>query len=326
MKTQDIRWMVATLAGTALLAAAPAAPAKYYGGGGDNGGGRARQTCTPQEIREALASTSADADASADARFRTDDRCRLDFRVEVEDVPVGDYTLAVGGVDRGTIAVRATPMGTGGKIEFKAGDDDGNELPLDFDPLGATIEIRSAETIFFSALFDGVADGGAGTPTPTRTAVPSDPPATRTPTALRTPTNGATPAATRTRIDDRGRNRRGRGNGRIGTSSLLAGGSIQVKCERRANRSRISVDGKDLLSGSYRAQVSSGANVAVSGLQATVGDEVELDFDSAPKDIAAGATAIAATFIQGIPAQVTATILDSSGNTVVATTATCRTR
>ncbi len=324
MKPHDIRWMMATLAGTALLASAAVAPAKYYGGGG--GGGSGRQSCLPQQFREALASTGADADASADARLRTDDRCRFDFRVEVEDVPVGTYTLVGGGVDRGTIAVQARPTGTEGEIEFKAGDDDSRELPLNFDPLGATIEIRSAEAIFFSALFDGVADGAASTPVPTRTAIPTNPPATRTPTVVRTQTNGATPAATRTRTDDRGRNRRGRGSGRIGTSSSLSGATIQVKCERRANRSRISVDGNNLLSGSYRAQVSSGANTAASGLQATSGDEVEFDFDSAPNNIAAGATAIAPTFIQGAPAQVTATILDPSGNAVVSATASCRTR
>jgi hypothetical protein len=56
----------------------------------------------------------------------------------------------------------------------------------------------------------------------------------------------------------------------------------------------------------------------------TIGDEVELDFDSAPGDIAAGATAISRTFIQNN--RVRGELLDSAGAIVAAATATCRVR
>jgi hypothetical protein len=100
-----------------------------------------------------------------------------------------------------------------------------------------------------------------------------------------------------------------------------ASGSVRVRCERRSDRSKVSVDGNDLRAGSYSARVISGANAASSGLQATVGDEVEFDFDSAPDDIAAGATAIAPDFIQG--GQVTGQILDAGGAVVAESTVPC---
>jgi hypothetical protein len=100
-----------------------------------------------------------------------------------------------------------------------------------------------------------------------------------------------------------------------------ASGSVRVRCEQRSDRSKVSVDGNDLRAGSYSARVISGANAASSGLQATVGDEVEFDFDSEPDDIAAGATAIGSDFIQG--GQVTGQILDAGGAVVVESTVPC---
>ena len=58
--------------------------------------------------------------------------------------------------------------------------------------------------------------------------------------------------------------------------------------------------------------------------EATVGDGVAFDFDSNPKDIAAGASAISKTFIQGN--QVTAQIVDGTNTVVAQGVGTCRTR
>ena len=100
------------------------------------------------------------------------------------------------------------------------------------------------------------------------------------------------------------------------------GGKILVVCERRENRSKVSVNGNNLASGAYIAVISSGTNNATSDLKQTVGDEVEFDFDSALDDIASGATAIPTGFIQG---QVDAEIRDDSGNVVaVAQSVPCR--
>ncbi len=98
---------------------------------------------------------------------------------------------------------------------------------------------------------------------------------------------------------------------------------IRVKCEKRADRSKISVDGDGLAAGSYKSIVISGANSKTSGARPTVGDEVEFDFDSNPADIAAGATAISRTFIQGA---VTGKIINAKGSVVASDTVACRIR
>lgn len=98
--------------------------------------------------------------------------------------------------------------------------------------------------------------------------------------------------------------------------------SVRVSCEVRANRSKISVDGRGLAAGTYTTQAISGANSATAGPAAPVGGEVQTDYDSNPADIAAGATAIAANFIQG--ARVTGKVLDASGAVLATRTAICR--
>ncbi|MGH8508508.1 MAG: hypothetical protein ACREVH_07310 [Gammaproteobacteria bacterium] len=115
----------------------------------------------------------------------------------------------------------------------------------------------------------------------------------------------------------------------ITTTFLLAtipdadAGSIRVRCEKRPHRSKISVDGNDLVPGLYRAVVKSKKNRRSSPLQPTIGDEVELDFDSNPGNIAAGATPISKTFVKK---SVTAKIIDEAGFTVVSDTVNCRVR
>jgi hypothetical protein len=101
------------------------------------------------------------------------------------------------------------------------------------------------------------------------------------------------------------------------------GGLVRVRCEVRADRSKISVDGSNLLVGSYLAHASSGSNQVQAPAAATVGDEVEFDFDSNPNDIAAGAVAIATDFIEGTPPQATGAILTLSGAVVVEATVDC---
>ena len=100
----------------------------------------------------------------------------------------------------------------------------------------------------------------------------------------------------------------------------------RVTCEVRSDRSRASVNGQNLATGSYSARITSGANVATSTPAATVGDEVEFDFDSEPDDIAAGATAIGSDFVGGGTPAVTGEILDGDGAIIASATATCRVR
>ena len=97
--------------------------------------------------------------------------------------------------------------------------------------------------------------------------------------------------------------------------------SILVKCEKRSNRSKVSVDGNDLVSGTYTAKIISGDNTKRSAPKSSTGDEVEFDFDSDAGDVAAGATRISRNFIQG--GKVTGQLINAKGFTVAQTTRTC---
>lgn len=99
--------------------------------------------------------------------------------------------------------------------------------------------------------------------------------------------------------------------------------SVRVKCDKQSNRSKVSVDGRGLVAGSYVAKIISGDNTKKSEPISGSG-EVGFDFDSDPGNIAAGATAITANFIQG--GKVTGQIIDSHGFTIAHATATCRVR
>jgi hypothetical protein len=105
------------------------------------------------------------------------------------------------------------------------------------------------------------------------------------------------------------------------------GGAISVSCEKRSSSYRVSVDGRNLPSGSYTARITSGANSKTSPARRTVGDEVEFDFDSNRNDIAEGATAIPASFIQvSATPDVRGEILNASGAVVRSLGVNCRVR
>ena len=118
--------------------------------------------------------------------------------------------------------------------------------------------------------------------------------------------------------------------GLCATSLVLAlpaqAATVRVKCEVRADRSVASVDGAGLAAGAaYTAVLSSGSQSATSAAQAAKATgEAEFDFSSRRRDIAAGATAIAADFIVGN--QVTGRLVDAQGNTVASASRSCRVR
>lgn len=85
---------------------------------------------------------------------------RIEFEVEVEDVPVGDYALLVDGIERGTISVVDRAGGTEGELEFHDPAGTG-ERPLDFDPRGALIEIAGGGETLFSGTFPENPGGGS---------------------------------------------------------------------------------------------------------------------------------------------------------------------
>lgn len=80
-------------------------------------------------------------------------------------------------------------------------------------------------------------------------------------------------------------------------SIAVSAADVEVKCEKRSNRSRASVDGSSLTAGSYRAVLKSGTRTVRSAFSVAIGDEAQFDFDSNPADVAEGATQIPANFI-----------------------------
>jgi hypothetical protein len=111
-------------------------------------------------------------------------------------------------------------------------------------------------------------------------------------------------------------------------AAALAAG-IRLTCERRSNRSRISVDASNLVPSTvrFRARVTAAGGTVTSPLKRAVGGQDEFDFDSNPNDIRAGATAIAATFIRARSGpDVVAKVLNAAGTVVATKGADCRIR
>lgn len=116
--------------------------------------------CTPSEATTPLTNLGVDPDGHGDTRVRVKDDCDRDFQVEIEDVDVGAYEVVVGGIVRGTLTVIDVDGETEGELEFDTDADEPGELPLDFDPVGQTVEVRQGATVFFSNVVG--APGGPG--------------------------------------------------------------------------------------------------------------------------------------------------------------------
>ncbi|MEA3278644.1 MAG: hypothetical protein U9Q81_25775 [Pseudomonadota bacterium] len=107
------------------------------------------------EIELPLVNTGVIAGANGNARLRHRADCSQDFRVEIKDVPLGDYGLFVGGDQKGTITVIDTGTENEGEIEFET-DPDLNELPLTFDPAGQLIEVKQGDTVILNLQFPSI--------------------------------------------------------------------------------------------------------------------------------------------------------------------------
>jgi len=78
---------------------------------------------------------------------------RVEFSVEIEDVPVGSYALKVGGVEVGIIEAFEMHMGgVYGHIMFRDPESYGREH-LDFEPRGQKIEVLRGGDIILEVDF-----------------------------------------------------------------------------------------------------------------------------------------------------------------------------
>ncbi len=103
-----------------------------------------------RSIRQVMTNAGVYPSGEAIAEWEQDDG-RLEFEVDVEDIPQGRYTLRVDTIDRGILEVKADDDGdTDGEIEFHSPARAGLPI-LDFDPRGSLIElIDGDEAIFFT--------------------------------------------------------------------------------------------------------------------------------------------------------------------------------
>ena len=122
--------------------------------GGHMGGGM--HDCVDEgdfiEIEVDLENTGVLLDAEGEAEWEMNSN-RVEFSVEVEDVPVGSYTLKVGGNEVGII--EAFEMHDGdvyGHIKFRDPETLGRGH-LDFEPRGEKIEVFKGDSIILEVDF-----------------------------------------------------------------------------------------------------------------------------------------------------------------------------
>ncbi|MCB9838732.1 MAG: hypothetical protein H6813_05285 [Phycisphaeraceae bacterium] len=100
------------------------------------------QARTDRERAEAALVPTANGSFNASGFVEVERRSnRIEFKVEIEDIAVGAYDLYVNDTHRGVLNAVAVPGGVEAEIEFRDPPQPG-KIPLDFDPLGASVEIR----------------------------------------------------------------------------------------------------------------------------------------------------------------------------------------
>lgn len=86
---------------------------------------------------------------------------RVDFQVELEDVPLGFYDFNFNGEMKGVIHVIQTPAGPEGELEFR-NPVEANKILLDFNPFGQTLTINQGSTVLFTLDFPQSPGGNGG--------------------------------------------------------------------------------------------------------------------------------------------------------------------
>ena len=104
------------------------------------------------EIEVDLVNTAVLSEAKGEAEWKMNTD-RVEFSVEIEDVPVGFYTLKVGGIEEGVIETFEMHSGdVFGHIKFRDPETTGREH-LDFEPRGQKIEVFQGDNIILEVNF-----------------------------------------------------------------------------------------------------------------------------------------------------------------------------
>lgn len=220
-----------------IVRATPTSPGACTGGISDD-----RTVANDDRIIEFLDNTGVVRIASGKVRFeeRGD---RTDFKVEAEDLPLGDYALRVGGVERALIEVRTAATGTEGEVEFRSPVEPGKIL-LDFDPRGAVVEVAQGNTVFLRTKF-GTGDGASDDP-------------------------GSLPGGSIAFYEMQ-----------VETSN--DGPELHAKLEERPNRADFSVELEDVPAGSYALDVGGVERGTIDVVAVTRGTEGEIEFRDPPE-------------------------------------------
>lgn len=122
--------------------------------GGNNNGGNSSQNAPPFGDRETIVyMTNTGVYPLGSAKTKLKQRAeRVDFQIELEDVPLGFYDFNVNGVIQGTVQVTQTPAGAEGELAFRNPVEAGKAL-LNFNPLGALLSVSQGPEILFTIDF-----------------------------------------------------------------------------------------------------------------------------------------------------------------------------
>jgi hypothetical protein len=131
-------------------------PGMGGGHGGGMGGHHGGDDCVEEgdfiEVEVDLENSGVLVEAEGEAEWEMNSH-RIKFSVEIEDVPVGDYPLHVGGVEVGVIRTFAMHNGeVFGRISFRDPEVYGMEH-LDFDPRGQKIEVLQGASVILKVDF-----------------------------------------------------------------------------------------------------------------------------------------------------------------------------
>jgi len=170
---------------------------------------------------------------------------RTEFKVEVEDVGAGSYTIRVGGQSRATLIAASTANGIRGEVEFRSPVEPGKVL-LDFDPRGQLVEVVQGSAVAFSGTL-GAAGGGGGTGVNPN------------------PGSGAPPFgnAVYSLVHEPGGN---------------DGPELKAELEQRSNRVDFKVDLEDVAAGAYELRVDGTPRGTITVIAVPGGTEGELEF------------------------------------------------
>ena len=104
------------------------------------------------EIEVDLVNTAILPDAKGEAEWKMNTD-RVEFSVEIEDVPVGSYTLKVAGIEEGIIeAVEMHDGDVYGHIKFRDPETTGRDH-LDFEPRGRMIVVLQGDNVILEVSF-----------------------------------------------------------------------------------------------------------------------------------------------------------------------------